>query len=332
MKKRFISAVLASALAIAAMTVTLFAAAPTISVGTASGNPGDTVTVEVSLENNPGICAVILTPEYDTTALRLESSALADGFSGMFEGDSRLVWVNMADITENGKFLTMTFTVLDSARKGDSEVTVTYSDGDISNWDEQDVDFEVVKGKVEILSDGTGTAAPAATESASDNESSSRITSVTAASAAATEKEQTSKPAGDSSSSNTVIIVVCVAVALAAVVLVCVVVKSKKKNKTVGTSPAAEKKPAPIGAAEADKSNKSADAAKNAADNAANSAADDAANNAADKAAEAPTADKPAEVPAEAEHSDKESVLADGDASDTDKSSDGDNKDGGAEA
>ena len=135
---------LASALAIAAMTVTLFAAAPTISVGTASGNPGDTVTVEVSLENNPGICAVILTPEYDTTALRLESSALADGFSGMFEGDSRLVWVNMADITENGKFLTMIFTVLDSARKGDSEVTVTYSDGDISNWDEQDDDFEGV--------------------------------------------------------------------------------------------------------------------------------------------------------------------------------------------
>ena len=119
--------------------------------------------------------------------------------------------------------------------------------------------------------------------------------------------------------------------ALAAAVLVCVVVKSKKKNKTAGTSPAAEKKPAPIGAAEADKSNKSADAAKNAADNAANIAADDAANNAADKAAEAPTADKPAEVPAEAEHSDKESVLADGDASDTDKSSDGDNKDGGAE-
>ena len=239
MKKKIISAVLTALVIIVVTSYVSAADAPTISVGTVSGNPGDTVTVGLSLENNPGVCAMILTPSYDTSALKLKSSSLVDGFGGMFESDSKLVWVNAGDVGKNGDFMTMTFTVLDSARKGDTEISVTYSDGDICNWDEKNVDFEIVSGKIEILSDGTGTVASTASP---DSETNGDGNAATDKSAPATDKaavtdsdtasdsDAVSKPAGKTD--NTALIVLVVAVALAAVVLVCIVVRSKKKGKT----------------------------------------------------------------------------------------------------
>lgn len=241
MKKKIISAVL-TALVIIVVTSSVSAAdAPTISVGTVSGNPGDTVTVGLSLENNPGVCAMILTPSYDTSALKLKSSSLVDGFGGMFESDSKLVWVNAGDVGKNGDFMTMTFTVLDSARKGDTEISVTYSDGDICNWDEKNVDFEIVSGKIEILSDGTGTVASTASPDSETNGDGSSATDKSAPatdmavgtdSGTGSDSDAVSKPAGKTD--NTALIVLVVAVALAAVVLVCIVVRSKKKEKTCG--------------------------------------------------------------------------------------------------
>lgn len=241
MIKRTISAVLVIVLAIAAMTMSAAAAgAPTISVGTASGNPGDTVTVTLSIENNPGVCAMILTPTYDTTALRLDGAKLSDDFDGMLECVSKIVWIHSGgDSQNNGTFLTLSFTVLDSARAGDSKISLTYSNGDICNWDEKNVDFEIVSGKIDILSDGTGTVASTASP---DSETNGDGSAVTDKSAPATDKaagtdsdtdsdsDAVSKP--DGKTDNTAVIVVIVAVVLAAVVLVCVVVRSKKKEKT----------------------------------------------------------------------------------------------------
>ena len=159
----------------------------------------------------------------------------------MFESDSKLVWVNAGDVGKNGDFMTMTFTVLDSARKGDTEISVTYSDGDICNWDEKNVDFEIVSGKIEILSDGTGTVASTASPDSETNGDGSFATDKSAPatdmavgtdSGTGSDSDAVSKPAGKTDS--TALIVLVVAVALAAVVLVCIVVRSKKKEKTCG--------------------------------------------------------------------------------------------------
>ena len=241
MIKRTISAVLVIVLAIAAMTMSAVAAdAPTISVGAASGNPGDTVTVTLSIENNPGVCAMILTPTYDTAALRLDGAKLSDDFDGMLECVNKIVWIHSGgDSQNNGTFLTLSFTVLDSARAGDSKISLTYSNGDICNWDEKYVDFEIVSGKIEILSDGTGTVASTASPDSETNGDGSAATDKSAPatdkvavtdSDTASDSDAVSKPAGKTD--NTALIVLVVAVALAAVVLVCIVVRSKKKGKT----------------------------------------------------------------------------------------------------
>lgn len=241
MIKRTISAVLVIVLAIAAMTMSAVAVgAPTISVGAASGNPGDTVTVTLSIENNPGVCAMILTPTYDTAALRLDGAKLSDDFDGMLECVNKIVWIHSGgDSQNNGTFLTLSFTVLDSARAGDSKISLTYSNGDICNWDEKYVDFEIVSGKIEILSDGTGTVASTASPDSETNGDGSAATDKSAPatdkvavtdSDTASDSDAVSKPAGKTD--NTALIVLVVAVALAAVVLVCIVVRSKKKGKT----------------------------------------------------------------------------------------------------
>ena len=241
MIKRTISAVLVIVLAIAAMTMSAVAVgAPTISVGAASGNPGDTVTVTLSIENNPGVCAMILTPTYDTAALRLDGAKLSDDFDGMLECVNKIVWIHSGGHSQNtGTFLTLTFTVLDSARAGDSKISLTYSNGDICNWDEKYVDFEIVSGKIEILSDGTGTVASTASPDSETNGDGSAATDKSAPatdkaavtdSDTASDSDAVSKPAGKTDS--TALIVLVVAVALAAVVLVCIVVRSKKKGKT----------------------------------------------------------------------------------------------------
>lgn len=234
MIKRTISAVLVIVLAIAAMTMSAVAAdAPTISVGAASGNPGDTVTVTLSIENNPGVCAMILTPTYDTAALRLDGAKLSDDFDGMLECVNKIVWIHSGgDSQNNGTFLTLSFTVLDSARAGDSKISLTYSNGDICNWDEKYVDFEIVSGKIEILSDGTGTVASTASPDSETNGDGNAATDKAAVtdSDTASDSDAVSKPAGKTD--NTALIVLVVAVALAAVVLVCIVVRSKKKGKT----------------------------------------------------------------------------------------------------
>ena len=131
MIKRTISAVLVIVLAIAAMTMSAVAAdAPTISVGAASGNPGDTVTVTLSIENNPGVCAMILTPTYDTAALRLDGAKLSDDFDGMLECVNKIVWIHSGgDSQNNGTFLTLSFTVLDDkSAPATDKAAVTDSD------------------------------------------------------------------------------------------------------------------------------------------------------------------------------------------------------------
>ena len=238
MKTKLITTALIIVLTITVLTGTVFGAGtPTISVSSTSGNPGDTVTVEISLGNNPGFSAMILTPSYDPTALRLDSVEVSDNFGGTVEYVSRIVWLTSGeDVNQNGNFLNLTFTVLDSARKGDLEVTVTYSDGDICNWNEEIVDFEVASGKVEILSDGTGTVASAAAP-ASDTE-----VTETVGGALATDKTETEEGAvtaqetekspddGKNGAVRSTIVIVCVAVALALVALVCITVYSKKKD------------------------------------------------------------------------------------------------------
>ena len=172
MAKR-ITSVLLAVLMLMLMTTAAFAAGtPTATVSSASAAPGETVTLNVALSNNPGINTFSFGFDYDTTRLNLTNVELASGIPGQFTYSKKAVWLNSSDITTNGDFLTLTFEVLDSAIAGDAAVNVTYNTGDISNYDEEDVNFHVVAGKITVknpdveggeITVGTATAAPGAT-------------------------------------------------------------------------------------------------------------------------------------------------------------------------
>ncbi len=112
--------------------------------------PGKTVTVNVSVENNPGFSSFIATVNYDTSRLTLDSVALAEGIGGQFNVARNVAWINSSDFTDDGVFMTLTFTVKDDAVEGDAFITVSYEEGDISNHDEDDVNFAVVDGNVAV--------------------------------------------------------------------------------------------------------------------------------------------------------------------------------------
>ena len=170
--KKILSLLLAIVLAMTTVQFVIAAGTPTISVSSATADPGDTVTLKVSLANNPGINTFSLGFNYDTSRLSLTNVAMNSSIGGQFQYTKKAVWLNSSDTTYNGDYLTLTMKVLDNAPAGDASVAVTYNTGDISNYDEDDVDFTLVSGKVTVRSQtpaasgtitvGTATAAPGA--------------------------------------------------------------------------------------------------------------------------------------------------------------------------
>lgn len=169
--KRIISLVIMLIMAVSLFSVTAFADGdPTIRISSEEAEPGDTITVEVSLENNPGIMAFVLGLEYDETRLE-EVKFSHSGLQGLWAMSENVVWVGSGDDTYEGVFLKLKFRVLEDAPAGEATVNITYTEGGICNYDEESVDFAVVSGGVTVSgaadSDGTQSVAtekPEATE------------------------------------------------------------------------------------------------------------------------------------------------------------------------
>ncbi|MGN0443691.1 MAG: cohesin domain-containing protein [Acutalibacteraceae bacterium] len=127
----------------------------TIEVSSAEAAPGETVELKVSIKDNPGINTFSLGFSYDTTRLNLKSVTPSSGLGGQFTYAKKAVWLNSSDTTYNGEILTLSFEVLPSAKDGEAAVAVTYSAGDISNYNEDDVNFGLVAGKVTVKTKAT---------------------------------------------------------------------------------------------------------------------------------------------------------------------------------
>lgn len=156
MRRKILSVLLAVAVLLSCCIVAV-AAQPTMTVSSATAKQGETVELKVSLANNPGINAFSLGFDYDTSRLELLDVAVNDDLGGQFAYKKRAVWLNSKDTKYNGDILTLTFAVLGSAESGDAEVKVTYSPGDISNYNEEDVNFKSVSGKITVESENVGT-------------------------------------------------------------------------------------------------------------------------------------------------------------------------------
>lgn len=156
----------------------------TITVGTVTAQPGQSVTVPVTISNNPGFAGFTFDVKYDTEHLTLtkigKGSLLKDSESGALvpnpEGN-RMTWYDPYNLDGDGQLLILTFTVKDSAA-GDYEINLEKTGGQPTNFvrvnDEGKVvaaDVTFVAGKISVpvehthtWSEWTQTKAPTCTE------------------------------------------------------------------------------------------------------------------------------------------------------------------------
>jgi len=132
---------------------------PEFIVDSVTASAGDTIEIAVSVKNNPGIFDMILSFTYDSTAMTLTKTTNGDVLSdatfmapkNMASG-CRATWYYMDEPHEyaNGTVVTLTFDILDTATAGDYTVTVSYSAGDINNYDGDPLSFKITSGTVKI--------------------------------------------------------------------------------------------------------------------------------------------------------------------------------------
>ena len=171
MKKRVnsIISILLAFVMLIGFTVTAFAAetAPTLVVDSMQAVKGQTATVKLSVENNPGMAAATFRIVYDSSILKLNSVDFNTEFGGDFDELGSLAlpvagsddlkaiqisWSSLSNISSNGTFLSMNFTVNENAEKGSiADVFTSFNTGDFCNIDEEDVNFISKDGQITII-------------------------------------------------------------------------------------------------------------------------------------------------------------------------------------
>ena len=109
-------------------------------------NPGDTVTVNINIQNNPGIMYLELTPVF---AAELGEPEIQNGeiFSD-FTKAKQYVWTADNNITANGKLLSLTFNIPKETAAGDYSVGFIFRSA--YNYDESSIRFTVKSGTIKV--------------------------------------------------------------------------------------------------------------------------------------------------------------------------------------
>ena len=135
----------------------------TVSIGASSPRPGETITVPVTLNNNPGLAGFTFVVDYDESVLTptaiTAGALLTEGtfISNLEQGipaeeleSVAVYWSNDYNITENGELFNITFKVSDTAPKGSYLVSLDYIKGDITNEEFSDVMPDVLANVITI--------------------------------------------------------------------------------------------------------------------------------------------------------------------------------------
>ena len=125
-------------------------------MGTAEGNPGDTVTLHVDLNSNPGLVTMTIRVSYDTSVLQLinvSNPGLLVGaqLNTSYGSPYTISWVDgatAANNTKTGTIAAFTFKILDNAKLGDSMVSLQFIDSYDVNYQENS--FFAASGKVSV--------------------------------------------------------------------------------------------------------------------------------------------------------------------------------------
>ena len=153
MKKRVLSVLLIMALFVSCLAFSASAeGTPTLRLSSVSASRGDEVTVDVIMENNPGVTGIDVKISYDKTRLKLTgfSNGCLSGWVVSVEAGGA-IWADSVSHTENGVILTLKFEVLVDAPLGDAVVQLT--NPDIIDDELNTVDFKFESGTVTVTCD-----------------------------------------------------------------------------------------------------------------------------------------------------------------------------------
>ena len=124
---------------------------------------GERVEVNFILENNPGVLAMILVMDYDSSRLKLVEAKDGGILEGPVFGNDyskvpfKFVWASAAhdDFDEDGVLATAVFEVYDDAPIGNANITIAHHAKNIINFDLEQVPMKVVNGGINIVTEKT---------------------------------------------------------------------------------------------------------------------------------------------------------------------------------
>lgn len=129
---------------------------PKFIVSDEKGEVGETVAVQISLQNNPGITALQLIVDYSEDNLELVSVQDEGLFNDAISSSKittypfKISWYsqNSLDETESGVLATLNFKIKDNAES--SEVKLTYDENNVFDSNFDNIYFDVKSGVVEV--------------------------------------------------------------------------------------------------------------------------------------------------------------------------------------
>lgn len=138
---------------------------PVIELETIYGNPGDVVKAVVDLQRNPGILGMVLSLEYDESAMRLlnaeNGNAVSDVLtltvSNELSSGVKFVWDGLElkpDDIKDGTLLVLEFEILDSATEGKRyPLQLSYDSGAVVDNNLEVVNPQIHQGYMEVTVD-----------------------------------------------------------------------------------------------------------------------------------------------------------------------------------
>lgn len=128
-----------------------------VTIGGGTVKAGETVTVDISVTNNPGFANMSFYIEYDKNKLRLEEITGGTLF-GDVTANVNTGFINAAktnDVSGNGTIATLTFRALSSATSGETTISLKEdpnADGTFVNVNEESLAYNTVPGTITVKS------------------------------------------------------------------------------------------------------------------------------------------------------------------------------------
>lgn len=170
MKKR-----LSTAISILLVAVLLLASVPfdvsatsneqmVISASTLNAVPGQTVDIDISIKNNPGVSSIGLSVAYNSDILTIEKITFNPKIGGSTQASrytrnpAKIIWINpTANYANDSVIATVTFRVnADIKDNISTDVELSYDPDDIYNIDENNIECTLENGKVKVVTSEPG--------------------------------------------------------------------------------------------------------------------------------------------------------------------------------